>query len=157
MVSGTKLSIFGVCCAALVLGPLSASAQPRHPDYRRALTDLRMARHLLNLPGEYRVVEDQRRATERINRAIHDLEEAAIRDHQNPAWREPSDVPRIRADRFRRARAAVESALGNIQQWEANPHASGWQGRAIRDLNDSLRFIDAAMRDRSWGGPPPRY
>jgi hypothetical protein len=124
-------------------------AQPP-PDYRQALSDLRLARHLLNAPGDYRVVEDQRRAISRINNAIRDIEQAAIRDHQNSVWREPANVPRIRADRFRQARVAVESAIRSVQQWERNPAASGWQARAMRDLNEAMRSIDVAIADRSF-------
>lgn len=155
MLSFTKTSAVVLCVAALFVGLPGAEAQPRHPDYRRALADLRLARHLLNAPGDYRVVEDQKRAIGRINSAIRDIEQAGIRDRQNLAWREPADVPRVRADRFRQARVAVESALRDIQQWESNPNAAGWQGRAVRDLNDALRAIDTAVRDRE--GPPRRY
>ena len=144
MLSNTRFAVALICLPVL----LPVAEAQRHPDYRRALADLRLARHLLNAPGEYRVVEDQRRALGRINAAIRDIEQAGIRDRQNLAWREPADVPRIRADRFRRARAAVGSALRDIQTWEANPNAANWQGRAVRDLNDALRFIDGAIQDR---------
>ena len=93
-------------------------------------------------------MEDQRRALGRINAAVHDPEQAGMRDRQNLAWREPADVPRIRADRFREARVAVGSALREIQMWEANRNAAGWQGRAVRDLTEALRFLDFAIEDR---------
>lgn len=150
MFPSIKTSTAVVCAAAFVLGLPAAQSQPRHPDYRRALADLRLARHLLNAPGEYRVVEDQRRALGRINGAIRDIEQAGARDRQNLAWREPADVPRVRAGRFRQARLAVVSALRDIQTWESNPNAAAWQGRAVRDLNEALRFIDAAIADREW-------
>jgi hypothetical protein len=132
---------------AVVAAPSALLAQ-RHPDYRRALSDLRLARHLLNQPATFRVIDDQRRAVGRIDNAIRDIERAAVRDHQNLAWRQPNDVPRIPADRFRQARVAVESALRDIQQWEANPNAAGWQGRAVQDLNEAMRAIDFAIQDR---------
>lgn len=140
----------------IVLALPSADAQPRHPDYRRALADLRLARHLLNAPGEYRVVEDQRRAVGRINTAVRDIEQAGTRDRQNLAWRGPADVPRIRADRFRQARAAVVSALRDIETWEANRNAAAWQGRAVRDLNEALQFLDLAIQDREGLPRSPR-
>jgi hypothetical protein len=141
--------------ALLGLIASTAAVAQRHPDYRQALSDLRMARFLLTRPGSYRTQDEQRRAVDRINRAIRDIEQAAVSAHQNPAWREPTDVPPVRADRFRRARIAVQSALRDIQTWEANPNASAWRGRAVRDLNDALREIDDAIQERR-GGPPPR-
>jgi hypothetical protein len=147
-----RLGVGVGCLAVALVGAVQVQvlqAQPP-PDYRQALGDLRLARHLLNAPGDWRMVEDQRRAVNRINNAIRDIEQAAIRDHQNPAWREPANVPRIRADRFRQARVAVESAIRNVQQWERNPAASGWQARAMRDLNEAMRSIDIAIADRSY-------
>lgn len=102
------------CIAVALVAAPTAEAQ-RHPDYRRALADLRLARHLLNAPGDFRVVEDQRRAVGRINTAIRDIERAAARDRQNLSWREPADVPRVRTDRFRQARIAVQSALRDVK------------------------------------------
>ena len=151
----TRRSAVLACIASAFLAVPPAQAQ-RHPDYRRALSDLRLARHLLNRPGTFRVADDQRRAIRRIDNAIRDIEQAAARDHQNLAWREPNDVPQVAADRFRQARVAVASALRDIQQWEANPNAAGWQGRAIQDLNEAMRAIDMAIQDRH-GPPPPRY
>lgn len=141
--------------ALLGLVASAVAMAQRHPDYGRALSDLRMARFILTRPGSYRTEDEQRRAVNRINNAIRDIERAAISAHQNPAWREPNDVPPGRADRFRRARAAVASALRDIQQWEANPNASAWRGRAVQDLNEALREIDIAIQERR-GGPPPR-
>lgn len=145
------LSLANASTVVLLFAVSALDAQPRHPDYRRALADLRLARHLLNAPGEYRVVEDQRRALGRINAAVRDIEQAGIRDRQNLQWRAPADAPRVRADRFRQARVAVVSGLRDVQTWESNPNAAAWQGRAVRDLNDALRFIDAAIADREWG------
>lgn len=145
-----------LACLAVALVAAPTAEGQRHPDYRRALSDLRLARHLLNAPGDFRVAEDQRRAVGRINNAIRDIERAAARDRQNLSWRKPPDVPRVRADRFHQARIAVESALRDVQQWESNPNAAGWQGRAVRDLHDALRAIDVAVRDRQ-GPRGPRF
>ena len=148
-------SFANTALAIFILASLPAEAQLR-PDYRRALTDLRVARHLLDAPGDFRAVEDQRRAIGRINAAIRDIEQGGMRYRRNLAWREPGDVARLRTDRFRQARLAVVSAIRDIDRWETNRNAGGWRARAAKDLNDSLHFIDLAIADREGSRRVPR-
>ncbi|MEA1674869.1 hypothetical protein [Nitrospirillum sp. BR 11163] len=89
-VLGAALVLMAASACATAPGP--AHAQPAHPAYLHALSDLRMARALLDRPAEYNVVRDQFAAIDHVNGAIGEIRHASYDDGKDPNWNPPIDT-----------------------------------------------------------------
>ena len=137
--------------AALCIGSLSAcvavAQQPKHPYYVHALSDLRTARAYLERPSTERVLDDEVRALEQIDAAIHELKVAAIEDGKNPARHPPIDTQLRRTDRFHKAMELLHSAREDCEHEEDDPAARGMRNRAIEHIEKAHHAVEHALMD----------
>lgn len=118
-----------------------------HPHYLRALSDLRLARALLDRPEDGDVAADQRRAIHELNEALNEISRAAITDGKDLGFRPPIDTSLNRPGRFNKALDLMNSAMRDLQAEEDNRAALGWRARAMDDLRDAIEFARRARFD----------
>ena len=152
-------AIPSLAVAAMLLAPLTISAQPRHPRYLHARSDLRRAVLLMRVPEEPNVRRDMASAAGYIEGAIHEIDIAARFDR-----RDMDDNPRVdlrmgRGGRFREILRLLESARGDIAREEDNPRAIEWRNRAFRFIDDAIAMVRRGgydkFRDEAGAMPPP--
>jgi hypothetical protein len=137
-----KTAIAGL--AVILALPLVVMAQ-RHPGYRHALSDLRLARALLE-HGEWgRVGPERERAIGEIDRAIQELRRAAMDDGKNPDAQPPIEERWEPRDRLHRAEEALGRAREAISREEDNPEAREWRDRAFRHIDEARHAIRRAI------------
>jgi hypothetical protein len=118
-----------------------------HPAYLHALTDLRNARANLERKGGDRTMKwDEHDAIVEIDRAIHDIKEAAIDDGKNLEDHPPLDAKEPRAGRLHKALAALHAAREDVSKEEDNAYANGLRKRAIHDIEEAVRFTELGIR-----------
>jgi len=134
--------------AAVALTAFSAfelAAQGHHPRYLHARADLRRAIILMRIPDEPNVMRDMQEAAGMTERAIHELDVAAMFDRKDIDDNPPVDTHLGRGGRFREILRLLGSARNDISQEEDNPRAREWRNRAFG-------FIDGAMGKIREGG-----
>src|ERR1039458_9356876 len=131
--------------ALATLSPFQLAAQGHHPRYIHARADLRRAITLMRLPDEPNVMRDMQEASGMVERAIHELDLAAMFDRKDLEDNPPVDTHLGRGGRFREILRLLGSARGDIEQEEDNPRAREWRNRAFG-------FIDGAMARVRQGG-----
>jgi hypothetical protein len=144
--------------ALAALAPL-ADAQFRHPAYLHARSDLRRATLLMRIPDEPNVNRDMAAAADFTERAIHELDAAAMFDRRDIDEHPPIDVHMGRGGRFREMLRLLDSARHDIEREEDNPRAREWRNRAFRNIDDAMALIRKGgydkFRDEMGGAPPP--
>jgi hypothetical protein len=130
-------------CAA----PRSASGQD-HPHYLHALSDLRLARAILDRPQEWNVMRDQQAAMESINHAIGEIKRASIDDRKELGDHPPIDARLDHRGRLRRVLELLDSADRDLHAEEDNFAAKNWRNEAIRHVNEARHAVGAAMEDK---------
>ena len=120
-----------------------------HPAYLHALSDMRLARALLERPAEVDVKWDESRAIRDIDAAIHEINQAAIDDHKPLTDHPPVDVKQRHRDRLRTAMDLLSGAARDIEQREDNTYAKGLRARAVRHIRAAEGAIRDAMKDRA--------
>jgi hypothetical protein len=147
-----------VLLALAALAPFAA-AQFRHPAYLHARSDLRRATLLMRVPEEPNVSRDMAVAADFTERAIHELDVAAMFDRKDIDEHPPIDAHLGRGSRFREILRLLDSARHDIEREEDNPRAREWRNRAFRNIDDAMELIRKAgydkFRDEMGGGPPP--
>jgi hypothetical protein len=142
-----------------LLAPAASWAQFRHPHYLHARSDLRRAVFLMRVPEEPNVMRDMQTAAGLVERAIHELDAAAMFDHKDI-----DDNPRVdthigRGSRFREILRLLGSARKDIAQEEDNPRAAQWRNRAYGFIDDAMAMVQKGgydkFRDETAGMPPP--
>ncbi len=145
--------------ALAMLAPLQLGAQGRHPRYIHARADLRRAIILMRLPDEPNVMRDMGEASGMVERAIHELDIAAMFDRKDLIDNPPVDTRMGRGSRFREITRLLGSARADIEGEEDNPRAREWRGRAFGYIDGAIalvrkggydKFTDTAMM-----APPP--
>jgi hypothetical protein len=144
---------------ALALAPFAAG-QFRHPAYLHARSDLRRATLLMRIPDEPNVSRDMAAANDFTERAIHELDIAAMFDRKDIDEHPPIDTRMGRGGRFREILRLLDSARHDIEREEDNPRAREWRNRAFRNIDDAMALIRKGGYDRfrdevGIGGPPP--
>ena len=134
-----------IAAVALATLPFQLPAQGRHPRYIHARADLRRAILLMRVPDEPNVMRDMQEATGMVERAIHELDVAAMFDRKDLDDNPPVDTRLGRGSRFREILRLLGSARNDIDGEEDNPRAREWRNRAFE-------FIDAAMARVRQGG-----
>lgn len=136
-----------------------ASAQFRHPAYLHARSDLRRATLLMRIPDEPNVNRDMAVAADFTERAIHELDAAAMFDRKDIDEHPPIDTHLGRGSRFREIVRLLDSARHDIEREEDNPRAREWRNRAFHNIDEAMGLIRKAgydkFRDEMGGGPPP--
>ena len=131
--------------------PVVAAAPPApaaHPSYLHALTDLRSARaHLERRGGDAQVKWDEHNAIELIDRAIHDIKQAAIDDGKNLDDHPPVDVKEPRAGRLHKALAALRAARDDVAKEEDNAFANGLRARGLHNIDEAIRVTEQGIAD----------
>jgi len=139
-----------------MLLPASLPAQ-RHPLYLHARSDLRRAAILMRLPDEPNVMRDMQVASDFVERAIREVDNAAMWDRRDIDDHPPVDTRMGRGSRFREILRLLDSARADIGREEDNPMASVWRNRAYRNIDDAIAAVRRGGYDRfrDEGGPPP--
>jgi len=134
-----------IAAVALATLAFQLPAQGRHPRYIHARADLRRAIVLMRVPDEPNVTRDMQEATGMVERAIRELDVAAMFDRKDLDDNPPVDTRLGRGSRFREILRLLGSARNDIDQEEDNPGAREWRNRAFG-------FIDGAMARVRQGG-----
>jgi tetratricopeptide (TPR) repeat protein len=135
-----------VLAAALL--PSGLPAQGRHPRYLHARGDLRRAVHLMRLPDEPRVMRDMQAASGRVERAIRELDNAAVLDRRNIDDNPPVDSHLGRGSRFREIQRLLGAARADIAGEADNSRASVWRHRAFRDIDEAIDMVRRGGYDK---------
>jgi hypothetical protein len=145
--------------AAATLAPFAANAQFRHPAYLHARSDLRRATLLMRIPDEPNVNRDMAVAIDFTERAIHELDVAAMFDRKDIDDHPPIDTRLGRGGRFREILRLLDSARHDIEREEDNPRAREWRDRAFRNIDDAMALVRKGgydkLRDEAALAPPP--
>jgi hypothetical protein len=120
-----------------------------HPAYLHALSDLRMARALLQRPTRDAEVRwDENRAIAKLNAAVREINEAAIDDGKPIDDHPPVDARLRHRDRIRAAIDLLDKAARDIEEREDNAFARGLRARAVGHIRDAARWCREAIEDR---------
>ena len=125
----------------------TSQAQGDHPNYLRALSDLRLMRGYLDrmTPSE-RIDEDQIHAIAEIDAAIQEVKEAAIDDGKDLRFHPPIDARITPTDRFHKAREAGNAAWADINREEDNGYAHDLKHRALKHIEEANHTVDKIVR-----------
>jgi hypothetical protein len=127
--------------------PAAPAAPAAHPAYLHALSDLRNARaNIERKGGDLAMKWDEHDAIVEIDRAIGDIKQASIDDGKNLEDHPPVDAHEPRAGRLHKGLAALQTARGDIEREEDNAYASGLRNRAIHDIDEAIRFVNAGIQ-----------
>jgi hypothetical protein len=158
MMRSPKKAIYSIAVAALLLAPLAASAQPRHPRYLHARSDLRRAVLLMRVPEEPNVRRDMDVAAGYVEGAIREIDLAARFDRRDIDDNPPVDIRIGRGGRFREILRLLDSARADIGREEDNPRAIEWRNRAYRFIDDAMAMVRKGgydkFRDETSAMPP---
>jgi len=128
-------------------GPAPATGGGAHPAYLHALSDLRNARANIDRKGGDRNMKwDEAVAIGAIDRAIADIKAAAIDDGKNLEDHPPVDAHEPRLGRLHKGLDALRAARHDVEQEEDNAYASGLRNRAIHDIDEAIRFVEAGIQ-----------
>ena len=127
-----------------------ADTPGRHPRYMRARSDLRAAQWYLNVREEPNMTRNLRAAYEETEKAVHEIDRAAVIDRKDLEDHPPVDRNLDRRGRFRKVVDLLRSARADIGREEDNPAASRWRDEAYRHIDAALDFVKRAARDLQW-------
>lgn len=140
---GMALAILVSACAA----PHPAPAQ-EHPHYLHALSDLRLARALLDRQQEWNVMRDQYAAMQEIDHAIGEIKRASIDDHKDLYDHPPIDAHMDHRGRLHKVMELLDSADRDLHAEEDNYAALGWRAAAIHHVNEARGAVHHAEEDK---------
>jgi hypothetical protein len=132
---------------AAILLPPQASAQ-RHPRYLHARSDLRTAQFIIrDMNLEPNVMHHVHTADGEIERAIHEIDHAAVVD-----GKDLNDHPRVdthldRRGRFREVMRLLNAARHDIAKEEDNPRANRWRDVAFSHIDRAIEEMRRAAHD----------
>jgi hypothetical protein len=149
MNSNSKLVIHGHLLLLVLFCAGCVVTQPsRHPAYLHALTDLRAARWMLeHRSGDAAVSVHEDEAITEIDRAIAEIQRAAIDDGKNVHDHPNVDVPNDYPGRLHRAAELLRKVRADTYREEDNPNARGLRDRAIAHVDAALHATERAIHD----------
>jgi len=133
--------------AAALIAVAGLALAGRHPHYLRARTDLRTAQFLMRVHDEDNVMRHLREADAEIDRAVREIDHAAVIDHKDLEDHPPIDRSLDRRGRFHKAMELLQSARADIGREEDNPRAIGWRDEAYRHIDAAIGQLRRAVRD----------
>jgi len=131
----------------LMASMVAADTPGRHPRYLHARTDLRIAQNLLRVDEEPNVKRELRVVAEDIERAIREIDRAAVLDAKDLEDHPHHDADLDRPGRFRKAMALLDAARADIGREEDNPRAIGWRNAAYRHIDYAKEHLRRAARN----------
>jgi hypothetical protein len=144
--------------ALAALPQFELAAQGRHPRYIHARADLRRSILLMRIPDEPNVMRDMREASGMVERAIHELDVAAMFDRRDLDDNPSVDTRLGRGSRFREILRLLGSARADIEGEEDNPRAREWRNRAFGYVDGAMARVRQGGYDRftdQMAPPPP--
>lgn len=142
-----SLSLAAVTLAALLFVAQPSQAQPAHPAYLHALSDLRLMRAYLDrLTPSERIDEESQHAIAEIDAAIQEIKEAAIDDRKDLRDHAPIDARIQPTERFRQAREAGTQAWHDLDREEDNNFARGLKHRALAHVEEANHTVDKIIK-----------
>jgi hypothetical protein len=113
----------------------------------------------MRLPDEPNVMRDMQAASDLVERAIHELDLAAMFDRRDIDDHPPVDARMGRGSRFREVLRLLDSARNDIAQEEDNRRAAEWRNRAFAYLDQAAGYVRKGgyekLRDEAAYAPPP--
>jgi hypothetical protein len=123
------------------------AAAGNHPYYVHALSDLRNARaNLERKGGDKQMKWDEHDAIAAIDRAIHDIREAAVDDGKGLEDHPAVDAHEPRVGRLHKALSALQAARADAAKEEDNAFANGLRTRALHDIDEAIHFTDGGIQ-----------
>jgi hypothetical protein len=142
------LRLVAVTAFGLVATSPSWADNPgHHPAYLHALSDLRDARAHLQHMGSEKVLDDEIRAIDEIDKAIHEVKRAAIEDGKNLEDHPPVDAHLNRTGRFHKALELLDKARRDASGEEDQSDTQGLQMRVIHHIDEAHHAVEHALRD----------
>ncbi len=145
-----KLKLIALAALAATILPLAANADTpgAHPGYLHALTDLRSARwNLEHRPGDAAVSTQETIAISEIDRAIGEVQKAAMRDDKDVYNQPHEDANLEHAGRLHHAVELLQAAHNDLAQEEDNPESRGLKHRALDHVDHALEAARHAIHD----------
>jgi hypothetical protein len=138
--------ILVVLLVAIVPAAVRADQPGAHPGYLHALSDLRMARALIEKRGgDPQVKWDEHTAIAEIDAAIGEIKAAAIDDGKNLGDHPPVDVKADRAGRLHRSVELLRAARKDVDQHESNDFARDLKHRVLKHLDAAIHFVEEGI------------
>lgn len=138
-------------CTILATAPIAVRAERHghHPAYLHALTDLRHARAHLERQehqgGNAGMKWDEQIAIREIDAAIREIKEASIDDGKDLRDHPSLDLKMDFSGRLHRAIELLRRAEKDCREEEDNKFARGLQMRAIRHIQEAIRFTEEGI------------
>lgn len=142
-----KIWAAAISVAALLAAAVSANAQPHHPRYLHARTDLRTAQMLMRVHDEPNVMRHVDAVHAEIAAAVAEIDRAAVVDHKDWVENPPIDAHLDRPGRFRESMKLLVRARKEISEEEDNPRARQWRNAAFRHIDAAMEQLRKAARD----------
>lgn len=146
VVSGA-IGVLAALSATTALGDSSRPAVDAHPHYAEALTDLRLARALLEVPDQSPGRKFDRTAVDDIDQAMAEIKHAEIDDGKGLNDHPPLDANVSHRDRMHEVESLLQTASRDLNADEDDKKALGWRARAIKDTADARAFVVAAIEN----------
>ena len=143
----SKILFFsGILFALSVGGSVFAHAQ-QHPQYLRALSDLRLMRAYLDrqTPDEH-VDDEAARAIQEVDAAIQEIRAASIDDGKDIHDHMPVDSRETFSSRYRKAREAGDAAWHDVNQAEENGSVRDLKHRALDHIEKANHITDHIIK-----------
>jgi hypothetical protein len=119
-----------------------------HPAYLHAITDLRLARALLEKPARPDVKWDEQNAIREIDGALKEIKEAAIDDGKPLSDHPAVDAKLNHRDRLKQAMELLRKSAKDVEEKEDNAFAKGLRGRAVGHIHNAEHAVHEAVEDR---------
>ena len=146
--------LMGAGVSLLLCVPLLASADlpGRHPAYIHALSDLRASRWLLeHRPGDAAVSANEDMAVAEIDRAIHEIRNAAIDDGKDIHDHMGVDAVADRPGRLHQALDLLRRVHSDVAREEDDPMTRGLRDRAVHHIDEAIHATERTLVDVEQG------
>ena len=139
-----RLAVIAVATCALC-SSMAFAQTATHPHYLQARSDLAKARQLMQQPDEANVEGQLRNAVNEVNKAIGEIDRAAVIDRKDADDHPPIDTNLKCMGKFREIFRLLRAAKIDIDQEEDNPAARAWRNRANGNIVDAFKFVRKAI------------
>ena len=140
-----RLAVVLVATCALSASSVAFAQTATHPHYIHARSDLAKARQLMQLPDEANVQAELRNAVNELNKAIGEIDRAAVIDRKDADDHPPIDTNLKCMGKFREIFKLLKAAKTDIDQEEDNPAARVWRNRANGNIVDAFKLVKKAI------------